>query len=87
MRKHTEQNETPSADPVMGQADSVWELVNQYGTDEIQPTADTDDAFPKIAQGLPKKQYRQPKDDDTQHRRVREPGSPEDSCSVSPEGS
>ncbi len=65
-------NLTPSSTPVLGQPDSTWELINKYGTYEIQPTADTDDAFPKIAQGLPRKKYRQPKDDDTQHRAVRE---------------
>lgn len=36
----------------------VFYLINQYGTYEIQPTADTDNPFPKIAQGLPKKRNR-----------------------------
>ena len=31
------------------------EMVNKYGTYEIQPTNDTDNEFPTIAQGLPKK--------------------------------
>ena len=30
------------------------EIVLKYGTYEIQPTADTDNDFPKIAQGLSK---------------------------------
>ena len=30
------------------------ELVNKYGTYEIQPTAETENSFPTIAQGLPK---------------------------------
>lgn len=36
----------------------VFYLTSQYGTYEIQPTADTENAFPKIAQGLPKKKNR-----------------------------
>ena len=35
-----------------------FDMVTKYGTYEIQPTADTDNAFPKIAQGLPKEKYR-----------------------------
>ena len=31
------------------------EMVNKYGTYEIQPTAETDNEFPTIAQSLPKK--------------------------------
>lgn len=30
------------------------EMVNKYGTYEIQPTGETDNEFPTIAQGLPK---------------------------------
>lgn len=29
-------------------------MVNQYGTYNIQKTADTDNAYPAIAQGMPK---------------------------------
>ena len=31
------------------------EMVNKYGTYEIQPTSETDNEFPTIAQGLSKK--------------------------------
>ncbi len=31
------------------------EMVNKYGTYEIQPTAETENSFPTIAQGLPKR--------------------------------
>lgn len=44
----------PSAEPFDGQPESCFDLVNQYGTYEIQPTADTDNLFPLIAHGLPK---------------------------------
>ena len=30
------------------------EMLNKYGTYEIQPTAETGNSFPTIAQGLPK---------------------------------
>jgi len=32
--------------------DYTLELINQYGTYNIQPTADTENVFPAIAQGL-----------------------------------
>lgn len=44
-----------SATPVFGQPENAIEMVNKYGTYEIQPTADSDNEFPAIAQGLPKK--------------------------------
>ena len=36
-----------------GQPETAEELINKYGTYEIQPTADTDNPFPAIAQGRP----------------------------------
>lgn len=33
--------------------DTAEEMVNAYGTYEIQPTSDTDNPFPAISQGLP----------------------------------
>ena len=39
-------------------------LINEYGTYEIQPTADTKNVFPAIAQGLSKHwPFDKPKDD------------------------
>ena len=37
-----------------GQPDDCADLVNKYGTYNIQRTADTENFFPAIAQGLPK---------------------------------
>lgn len=34
--------------------ETPYEMVNKYGTYEIQPTAETENEFPTIAQGLPK---------------------------------
>lgn len=44
-----------SAKNIEGNPDNTFELINKYGTYEIQPTADSDNKFPEIAQGLPKK--------------------------------
>ena len=48
---HTEFSSIPIAD----QPRNVSELINKYGTYEIQPTADTSNEYPAIAQGLAKK--------------------------------
>lgn len=39
---------------VQGMPTDTYELLHKYGTYEIQPTADSDNEFPEIAQGLPK---------------------------------
>lgn len=41
--------------PIMSQPENVSELLNKYGTYEIQPTADTENSYPAIAQGLAQK--------------------------------
>lgn len=43
---------TPSTDNVTGNPDTCSEMVTRYGTYEIQATADTQNIFPTIAQGL-----------------------------------
>lgn len=40
--------------PFFGQPDDCFELINRYGTYNIQPTSDTKNIFPAIAQGLPR---------------------------------
>ena len=47
-----EQN--PMVNHFPGRPESCFELVNRYGTYNIQPTADTRNPFPAIAQGLPR---------------------------------
>lgn len=44
-----------SADPIHGEPHDAFDMVNKYGTYNIQPTADTHNSYPKIAQGLSKK--------------------------------
>ena len=45
---------TPMVNHFPGNAEDCFDMVNQYGTYEIQRTADTENFFPAIAQGLPK---------------------------------
>ena len=40
-----------SVTAIMGEPETAFDMVNKYGTYEIQPTADTDNEFPAIAQG------------------------------------
>ena len=47
---------TPSAVSVGDAPDDSFQLVNKYGTYEIQPTADTDNKFPAIAQGFSRRE-------------------------------
>lgn len=49
-----EGQDTPVMMPIGGCPQTAEEMVNKYGTYEIQPTADNDALFPAIAQGLPK---------------------------------
>ncbi|MBE6762259.1 MAG: hypothetical protein E7551_08245 [Ruminococcaceae bacterium] len=52
---------TPSSNSVHGQPKNAFELINKYGTYNIQPTNDSDNEFPKIAQGLPKNNLKKPR--------------------------
>lgn len=45
----------PSAASVTGEPEDVFDMVNKYGTYNIQPTAQAENSFPYISQGLPKK--------------------------------
>ena len=42
-----------SAVSIEGQPQNAYEMVHKYGTYNIQPTADSDNEFAEIAQGLP----------------------------------
>jgi len=55
----------PAARYYPGQPDDCAALVNQYGTYNIQPTADADNLFPAIAQGLPRHLYENPDEETT----------------------
>ena len=40
-----------SVKPVEGQPKTAFEMVNKYGTYNIQPTAESENRYPEIAQG------------------------------------
>lgn len=44
---------TPDVHRFQGQPESCFDLINQYGTYNIQPTSDTENLFPLISAGLP----------------------------------
>lgn len=52
--KEKEINTELSVTAIFGEPENAFEMVNKYGTYEIQPTSDTDNEFPAIAQGNPK---------------------------------
>lgn len=41
--------------PFFGQPEDTFELINKYGTYNIQPTNEQENMFPMVTQGLPKK--------------------------------
>ena len=43
-----------SSEPFGGMPETAFEMVNRYGTYEIQATADTENMYPTIAQGFNK---------------------------------
>ena len=46
-------DDTPKAHAHFGQPEDVNDLLNKYGTYNIQPTNEQENAFPAIAQALP----------------------------------
>lgn len=63
-KKKTDKNKAnqaavnPSVLNETGSPETTAELLNKFGTYEIQPTADTENDFPAIAQGLPDEKKR-----------------------------
>lgn len=57
MKKHGKKNIDidVSSSSVHGNPHDAYDMINKFGTYEIQPTADSENDFPKIAGGLPKK--------------------------------
>ncbi len=45
-----------SVNAVHGEPQTAEEILRKYGTYNIQPTADAENKYPTIAQGLPKKE-------------------------------
>ena len=46
-------DENPTVNPYFGQPEDSFDLINKYGTYNIQPTNEQENAFPMIAQALP----------------------------------
>ena len=44
-----------SSVPVMGMPETAFDMVNRYGTYNIQSTAETENAYPAVAQGYNRK--------------------------------
>ena len=53
--KITEETIDMSSHPTGGLPETAFEMINNYGTYEIQATADTENQYPAIAQGFNKK--------------------------------
>ena len=54
-KKHTREEKTPSLRNVPGDPVTAWDMVNKYGTYNIQPTTDTENLFPLIGPELPER--------------------------------
>lgn len=54
-------------DGIFGQPEKTSELINKYGTYNIQPTNDSDNEYPAIAQGISEKSLKERKRDETSH--------------------
>jgi hypothetical protein len=52
--KHRKPGDTPCMEGVGGQPETTEEMINKYGTYEIQPTCGTENDYPQIAQGTAK---------------------------------
>ena len=57
-KKEKHENIKPVVDvssvPVMGLPETAFEMVNRYGTYNIQSTAETENMYPAVAQGFNK---------------------------------
>lgn len=50
-KKHVPDKQTPCLHTVPGDPVTAWDMINKYGTYNIQPTSDTENAYPAIAAG------------------------------------
>ena len=55
---------TPSNHRDIGLPETAFDMINRYGTYEIQATAETENQYPAIAQGFNKKQIETDRDTD-----------------------
>ena len=58
-----------SSEPFGGMLETAFEMVNRYGTYEIQATSDTENMYPAIAQGFNKEIIKTDRDNPTEKNR------------------
>lgn len=58
-----------SSEPFGGMPETAFEMVNRYGTYEIQATSDTENMYPAIAQGFNKGIIKTDRDNPTEKKR------------------
>lgn len=66
-----------SSEPFGGMPETAFEMVNRYGTYEIQATSDTENMYPAIAQGFNKEIIETDRDNPTnRHKRQKNDTKP-----------
>ena len=58
-----------SSEPFGGMPETAFEMVNRYGTYEIQATSDTENMYPMVAQGFNKGIIKTDRDNPTEKNR------------------
>lgn len=58
MKKKPKMSDMSHINTADGNPDTAFDMVDFYGTYEIQPTQDTDNTYPAIAQGFNQKQVK-----------------------------
>ncbi len=61
-----------SSEPFGGMPETAFEMVNRYGTYEIQATSDTENMYPAIAQGFNKEIIETDRDNPTNRQKSTE---------------
>ena len=62
-KKQAKNSDTPSLFTLNTTPENAFDQVNRYGTYNIQPTADSENRYPAIAQGLAKQHRKRPKNE------------------------
>ena len=65
-----------SSEPFGGMPETAFEMVNRYGTYEIQATSDTENMYPAIAQGFNKEIIKTDRDNPREKQRQESENSP-----------
>ncbi len=66
--KNLKDKSTPSSNDYSKHPNNSFELINKYGRCNVQATADTDNPFPHIAQGLPNERFRRKRQEEKKTR-------------------